>query len=105
MRYLTHKVIYRESYYFVSIILSTKENALYEVLLTFDISGVNLIPFKFITKLKESQNVDQSHLSADLTLYLLLSDHEVSTHASVCCFRKYSSDSKGDSWSELGETF
>jgi hypothetical protein len=75
MRYLTHKVICRESYYFVSIILSTKENALYEVWLRFDLSGVTLTPLKFINKLKESQKVDQSHLSADLTLSLLLCDH------------------------------
>ena len=88
MRYLTHKVIYRESYYFLSIILSTKENALYEVWLSFDLSEVTLTPLKLITKLKNSQNVDQSYLSADLTLSLLMSDHEDSTHASVCCFRK-----------------
>ena len=88
----------------MSIILSTKENALYEVWLSFDLSGVKLTPLKLIKKLKESQNVDQSYLSANLTLSLLLSDHVDSTRASVCCFRKYSSDSKEDSWSEQGET-
>jgi hypothetical protein len=105
MRYLTHKVIYREPYYFVSIILSTKENALYEVWLRFDLSGVTLTPLKFINKLKESQKVDQSHLSADLTLSLLMPDHEDLNNASFCCFRKYSLNSKGDFWFEQGETF
>jgi hypothetical protein len=83
MRYITHRVIYRDSSYYVSIILSTKDNTLYEAWLTFDLYGVTLIPFMFITKLTEAQIVDQSHISLDLTLSLLISDHEDLTRASV----------------------
>ena len=83
MLYLTHRVIYRDYSYYVSIILSTKDNALNEVWLTFDLSGVTLTPFNFITKLTEAQKVDQSHLSVDLTLSLLISDLEDFTKVSV----------------------
>jgi len=48
--------------------------------MTFDFSGVTLTPFQFITKLKEAEKLDQSYLSVDLTLSLLLSDHEDLTH-------------------------
>jgi hypothetical protein len=44
--------------------------------MSFDLSGVTLTPLKFIMKLKEAQNLDQSHLSADLTLSLFYSDPE-----------------------------
>lgn len=90
MHYLTHKVIYRDSSYYVSIILSTKDNALYEVWMSFYLSGVTQAPLNFITKLKESHNLNQSHLSDDLTLSLLIYDNEDLNHASVCCYRKYS---------------
>ena len=74
MNYITHKVIYRDSSYYVSIILSTNEKAFYEVSMSFDLSGVTLAPFKFIMKLKEALNLNRSYLSADLTLSLLISD-------------------------------
>jgi hypothetical protein len=57
--------------------------------MAFDLSGVTLTPFKFIKKLKEAQKLDQSFLSVDLTLSLLIYDHEDLISASVCCFRKY----------------
>jgi hypothetical protein len=57
--------------------------------MTFDLSGVSLTPFKFIMKLKEAEKLDQSFLSVDLTLSLLIYDNEDLTRASVCCFRKY----------------
>ena len=60
----------------MSIILSTKENDLYEMWMSFDLAGVTLTPSKFIMKLKEAQNLDQSHLSADLTLSLFFTDPE-----------------------------
>jgi hypothetical protein len=89
----------------VSIILSTKENDLYELWMGFDLSGVTLTPLKFIIKLKEAQNLDQSHLSVDLTLSLYFLDQEDFTHASVCCIRKHSLNSKGELWSEQAENF
>jgi hypothetical protein len=44
--------------------------------MSFDLLGVTLTPFKFIIKLKEAEKLDQSYLSVDLTLSLLLSDRE-----------------------------
>jgi hypothetical protein len=61
--------------------------------MSFDLFGVTLTPLKFIMKLKEAQNLDQSHLSADLTLSLFFSDPEEMTLASVCWIRKYSLNS------------
>jgi hypothetical protein len=89
----------------VSIILSTKENDLYELWMGFDLFGVTLTPLKFIIKLKEAQNLDQSHLSVDLTLSLYFLDQEDFTHASVCCIRKHSLNSKGELWSDQAENF
>jgi hypothetical protein len=73
--------------------------------MSFDLAGVTLAPLKFIMKMKEAQNLDQSHLSADLTLSLFFNDPEEMTLASVCWIRKYSSNSKGGLWSEQEETF
>ena len=72
MRYVTHKVIYRDTSYYVSIILLTEEKAFYELRLTLDLTGVTLTPLKYITKLKKAENFCKSHLSDDLTLSLLL---------------------------------
>jgi hypothetical protein len=111
MHYLKHKVIYRDSWFYVSIILSTKDNAIYEFWMSFDcfwsfnLAGVTLEPLNFITKLKESQKLNQSYLSGDLTLSLLINDNEDLNHASVCCFRKSSLNSKGDVWSKQVENF
>ena len=76
MHYINHRAIHQDSKYYLSIILLTKENCLYEVWMSFDLFGVTLTPFKFITKLKEAEKLDQSYLSVDLTLSLLLSDRE-----------------------------
>ena len=72
MRYVTNKVIFRDTSYYVSIILLTEEKAFYELRLTLDLTGVTLTPLKYITKLKEAENFCKSHLSDDLTLSLLL---------------------------------
>ena len=53
--YKTHKVIYRDTSYYVSIILSV-ENALYEMRMCFDLTGASLTPFKLIMKLTEAEN-------------------------------------------------
>jgi hypothetical protein len=53
--YKTHKVIYRDSSYNVSIILSI-ENALYEMRMCFDLIGATLSHFKLIMNLTEAQN-------------------------------------------------
>jgi predicted nucleotidyltransferase len=82
----------------VSIILSTKENALYEVSMSFHLSGVIVAPLNYIMKLKGEQKLNQSHLSIDLTLSLLLSDDEDSTHVSVCFFKNNSLISKVSKW-------
>ena len=58
----------------MSIILSTKEKALYEFQLCFDSARFTLKPFRFIMKLKEEQKLNQSYLSEDLMLSLLLID-------------------------------
>ena len=89
----------------MSIILSTKENDLYELWMGFNLTGVTLKPLKFIMKLKEAHNLDQSHLSVDLTLSLFFLDQEDFTHASVCCIRKNSLHSKGEIWSDQAENF
>lgn len=68
MSYITHQVVYRDSSYHVSIILSSKDNALYELHLCFDLARVTLTPFRFITKLKEEKILHQSQLTEDLTL-------------------------------------
>jgi hypothetical protein len=54
--YKTHNVIYRDSSYYVSIILSI-DYALYEMCMCFDnLAGVTLAPFKLIMNLTEAQN-------------------------------------------------
>jgi hypothetical protein len=103
MRYLTHQAIYRDSSYYVSIILSSKEMHLYEIGMSFDLSGVTLTPFKFIMKLKEEQKLNESYLSLDLTLSLLISDQEDLNSASgYCSLSSYSLNQKDNLWSELG---
>ena len=52
--YKTHKVIYRDSSYYVSIILLV-ENALYEMRMCFDLTGATLKPLKLILNLTEAQ--------------------------------------------------
>lgn len=71
----------------------------------FNLTGVTLKPLKFIMKLIEAHNLDQSHLSVDLTLSLFFLDQEDLTHASVCCIRKNSLHSKGEIWSDQAENF
>ena len=53
--YKRHKVIYRDSSYYVSIILLV-ENALYEMRMCFDLNGATLSPFKLIMKLTDAEN-------------------------------------------------
>jgi hypothetical protein len=53
--YKTHKVIYRDTSYYVSIILSI-ENALYEMRMFFDLTGATLTLLKLIMNLTEAQN-------------------------------------------------
>ena len=53
--YKTHKVIFRDSSYYVSIILLI-ENALYEMQMCFDLTGATLTPLKLIMKLTDAEN-------------------------------------------------
>ena len=55
IRYKTHNVIFRDSSYYLSIIL-TIENALYEMRMCFDLTGATLTPLKLIMNLTEAQN-------------------------------------------------
>jgi hypothetical protein len=108
MRYLTHKLIYRDSSYCLIVVLSLEENSFYEFRMIFDIAGVTLRPFKFIMKLTERENLHESHLSDDLTLSFLLTDQKYEadedlTDASDCRFKQFSWNSK-DVWSEQEET-
>jgi hypothetical protein len=54
MIYATHKVIFSESAYDVSIILFTKENAFYEISMRFNQTGVTLTPYNFKMKMIEA---------------------------------------------------
>ena len=53
MLYVAHKVIYKDSSYFVRIILMSYDDAFYEYRNSFDHSGAALTSFKLIMKLKE----------------------------------------------------
>jgi len=56
MIYATHKVIFSESAYDISIILLTKENAFFEISMNFKQIGtkVTLTPYNFKMKMKET---------------------------------------------------
>jgi len=55
IRYKAHKIIYRDTSFYVSIILSI-DYALYELRMCFDLAGATLTPFKLIMKLTEAEN-------------------------------------------------
>lgn len=61
----------------MSIILYTEKNGLlFEFLMSFDLAGVTLEPFRVIMKMKESHKLNQNHLCDGLTLSFLLYDNE-----------------------------
>ena len=67
LRYKTHKVIYRDASYKVSIILSA-EKALYEMQMCFDhLAGAPLTPLKLITNFTEAQKEHEVYLNDDFT--------------------------------------
>lgn len=81
MQYLTHKVIYREFGYHVSIILSTKDYFIYELWMIFSHSEHILFNLNLIMKVNLPHKLKQSHLSDDLTLSLFIYENEDFTQA------------------------
>ena len=70
--YKTHKVIYRDASYQVSIILST-DNALYDMQMCFDhLTGATLTPLKLIMNFTEAQKEHEIYLNDDFTVSLFI---------------------------------
>ena len=55
IHYKSHKVIFADSLYYARIILSI-DDALYEMRMSFNITGATLTTLKMIMKLKEAEN-------------------------------------------------
>ena len=83
--YKTHNVIYRDSSYYVSIILSI-DYALYEMRMCFNLTGATLTPLKLIMNFTEEENEHEIYLNDDFTVSLF-------SPASDCCFKHFSFNS------------
>jgi hypothetical protein len=83
--YKTQNVIYRDSSYYVSIILSI-DHALYEMRMCFDLTGATLTPFKLIMNLTDEENFHEIYLNDDFTVSLFFP-------ASDCCFKHFTFNS------------
>ena len=88
IHYKTHNIIYRDTSYFVSIILSI-DYKLYEMRMCFDLNITSLTPFKFIMNLTEAQNKLEIYLNDDFTGSLFIP-------APDCCFKHFSLNSKDE---------
>jgi hypothetical protein len=89
IRYKTHKVIYRDASYKLSIILST-DDALFEMQMCFDnLVGATLIHFKVIMNFSAKQKTHEIYLNDDFTVSLFIP-------APDCSFKHFSFNSKDE---------
>jgi hypothetical protein len=88
IRYKTHKVIHRDALYKVSIILST-DDALYQMQMCFDLTGVTLKSLNFTRKPKQKEH--EIYLNYDFSVSLF-----ISLRANDCSFKHFSFNSKDE---------
>ena len=86
-RYKTHKVIYRDASYKVSIILSS-DDTLYEMQMCFYPAKATLTPLKLIMNFTEAQKEHEIYLNDDFTVSMFIPAPE-------SCFKRFSLNSKG----------